>query len=263
MRATCGLEGWIAFGTLLGAAREGKVIGHDSDIDLAYLSEQADPGRDGRRAVRRRPRAASRTASQVQHKSGSFITVVFRVARRRRREHRHLHLLLRRRPALRDRDGPRARCRATAILPLRELEFEGRLLPAPADPDRDARGRPTGRAGGCPTRRSGTSPAGDHRPVRRLVRLADDATGATGSATSTSRQGDASMRPVRVRRLGRATGSSRHARVRRGRLRQRRRRARLAARGYEVLGLDYAAPGQRALARRGEATGADERRLPA
>ena len=37
------VEGWIAFGTLLGAAREGKVIGHDSDIDLAYLSEKPTP----------------------------------------------------------------------------------------------------------------------------------------------------------------------------------------------------------------------------
>ena len=45
--------GWIAFGTLLGAAREGQVIGHDSDIDLAYLSEQDDAVGDGRRAVRR------------------------------------------------------------------------------------------------------------------------------------------------------------------------------------------------------------------
>src|SRR4051812_36757373 len=43
MERACGLLGWIAFGTLLGAARGGKVIGHDSDVDLAYLSEQPTP----------------------------------------------------------------------------------------------------------------------------------------------------------------------------------------------------------------------------
>ncbi|MFT4010988.1 MAG: LicD family protein [Nocardioidaceae bacterium] len=34
---------FICYGTLLGAARNGRIIGHDNDVDLAYLSRQADP----------------------------------------------------------------------------------------------------------------------------------------------------------------------------------------------------------------------------
>jgi hypothetical protein len=34
-----GVDGFVAYGTLLGAARTGHVIGHDYDVDLAYLSE--------------------------------------------------------------------------------------------------------------------------------------------------------------------------------------------------------------------------------
>ncbi len=38
MRAV-GVDAFVAYGTLLGAARTGHVIGHDYDVDLAYLSE--------------------------------------------------------------------------------------------------------------------------------------------------------------------------------------------------------------------------------
>ena len=43
MRDDCGIDGWLSFGTLLGAARDGGAIGHDSDIDLNYLSEKQTP----------------------------------------------------------------------------------------------------------------------------------------------------------------------------------------------------------------------------
>lgn len=39
----CDVPGFICFGTLLGAVREGRLIGFDNDIDLAYLSEFTDP----------------------------------------------------------------------------------------------------------------------------------------------------------------------------------------------------------------------------
>jgi len=41
MRAA-GVDGFLAYGTLLGAARTGHVIGHDYDVDLAYLSGCTD-----------------------------------------------------------------------------------------------------------------------------------------------------------------------------------------------------------------------------
>ena len=110
MARECGVQGWIAFGTLLGAAREGKVIGHDSDIDLAYLSEKPTPAEMAQELYEHRPRPAP-LGLRVLPKSGSFITVVF-TSPDGDGEHRRLHLLLRRRPAPRDRDGACRWCRA-------------------------------------------------------------------------------------------------------------------------------------------------------
>ena len=95
MREECGIEGWISFGTLLGAARDGGVIGHDSDIDLCFLSERETPAGDDRGAVGHRTRAASRRdagAAQV----GQLPDRARQGAGRRPRRPRHLHLLLRR-----------------------------------------------------------------------------------------------------------------------------------------------------------------------
>jgi hypothetical protein len=38
-----GIEAFLAYGTLLGAVREGKLIGHDSDADLGYVSRLSHP----------------------------------------------------------------------------------------------------------------------------------------------------------------------------------------------------------------------------
>ncbi len=38
-----GIEAFLAYGTLLGAVREGKLIGHDSDADLGYVSHHIHP----------------------------------------------------------------------------------------------------------------------------------------------------------------------------------------------------------------------------
>ncbi|MDX6324372.1 MAG: hypothetical protein QOK15_726, partial [Nocardioidaceae bacterium] len=39
----CGMEAFLAYGTLLGAVREGGLIGHDSDADLGYVSRYDHP----------------------------------------------------------------------------------------------------------------------------------------------------------------------------------------------------------------------------
>ena len=134
MQVVCGLPGWIAFGTLLGAAREGKVIGHDSDVDLAYLSEQPTPSEMAGElfGVARALRAHG---FQVQQKSASFITVVLQSADGGTASvdiYTCFHVAA----LLYETATVRAPVGREAILPLRELEFEGRLLPAPADPDR-------------------------------------------------------------------------------------------------------------------------------
>jgi len=40
---TCGLDAYLSYGCLLGAVRDGKMIGHDSDVDLAWLSRHTHP----------------------------------------------------------------------------------------------------------------------------------------------------------------------------------------------------------------------------
>jgi SAM-dependent methyltransferase len=41
--ATAGIAAFPAYGTLLGAVREGRLIGHDSDADLGYVSRHTHP----------------------------------------------------------------------------------------------------------------------------------------------------------------------------------------------------------------------------
>jgi hypothetical protein len=40
---TAGVEGFLAYGTLLGAVRDQNFIGHDSDADLGYVSQFSEP----------------------------------------------------------------------------------------------------------------------------------------------------------------------------------------------------------------------------
>lgn len=43
LRDDCGVLAYIAYGTLLGAVRNGQLIGYDNDIDLGYVSEHQNP----------------------------------------------------------------------------------------------------------------------------------------------------------------------------------------------------------------------------
>jgi hypothetical protein len=132
LQDTCGVPAWISFGTLLGAARNGKAIGHDSDVDLCYLSEKKTPAEAQRElwAIGRALRAAD---MRVLIRSGSFLTVQVPTP-----------------------DGAgagidvyttffldglfyetatvRAPVPRSAVLPITPIEFEGRMLPGPADP---------------------------------------------------------------------------------------------------------------------------------
>ena len=134
MRDSCGLEGWISFGTLLGAARSGTVIGHDSDIDLCFLSEKQTPAE---MAVEMwdLARALTDAGISVKHKTASFITVVYE-APDGGEDGIDIYTCFYVGDLLHETATVRERVPRSAILPLRALEFEGRLMPAPADPDR-------------------------------------------------------------------------------------------------------------------------------
>lgn len=130
----CGIDLWMAFGTLLGAVREQGVIGSDSDVDLAYLSDQPSPAHMQLEMMNMN-RALRRAGYRVIRKTGSFSTIRLQAP-----------------------DGAlatidiytcfysagmflatatlRADVPVEAILPLQRLSFEGLLLPAPASPER-------------------------------------------------------------------------------------------------------------------------------
>lgn len=133
LRDELGIECWLAFGSLLGAAREGRVIAHDSDVDLAYLSEHHDPA-----AVNQEMYAITRALRthglRVVNKTGAFVTVIFTAADEATGSvdvYSTFHLG----ELLYETATVRAPVPRSAILPLGRLSFEGRMLPVPADVD--------------------------------------------------------------------------------------------------------------------------------
>lgn len=134
MRRECGLDGWISFGTLLGAARSGSVIGHDSDIDLCFLSDKATPA-EMAIELWDVARALHDAGISVKHKTASFLTVVYR-APDGVQDGIDIYTCFHIDGLLHETATVRAPVPRGAILPLRTLEFEGRQMPAPADPDR-------------------------------------------------------------------------------------------------------------------------------
>ena len=124
---------WLAFGSLLGAAREGGVIGHDSDVDLAYLSHQ-ETVVGLNREMFDITRVLRRAGLRVLNKSGSFVTVLFD-APDGGVGSIDVYSCFYLSGQLHETATIRTPVPREAIEPLGTLEFEGRELPVPADPD--------------------------------------------------------------------------------------------------------------------------------
>ena len=43
LRERCGVDAYLCYGALLGAVRQGTMLGHDSDVDLCYFSHHSTP----------------------------------------------------------------------------------------------------------------------------------------------------------------------------------------------------------------------------
>jgi SAM-dependent methyltransferase len=133
LRDHCGLDAFLTFGCLLGAVRDGHLIGHDCDADVSYLSRHTHPFdiiRENKRvcsAMRSlgwsilrmsagdfkiwvRPGGGPRVGIDVFasfHVAGSFYLMPYVTG-----------------------DLPR-----TSLLPVGEVTLEGRQLAAPAEPE--------------------------------------------------------------------------------------------------------------------------------
>ncbi len=133
LRDDCGVPAYVAYGTLLGAVRDGRLIGYDNDIDLAYVSAHDHPldvAREGFRVQRVlqqrgwtvRRGSAARLNVRLRMSDGSmrFVDVftshwvdgVFFIP-----------------------SDVGARLPREAMLPLSTVQLLGHEVPAPADPE--------------------------------------------------------------------------------------------------------------------------------
>jgi SAM-dependent methyltransferase len=128
-----GVEAFPAYGTLLGAVREGRLIAHDSDADLGYVSEHTHPV-DVVRESFRLQRALADMGYAISRYSGAAFKVDVAEADGSVRgldvfggflADGHLHLM----------GEIRTPFRREWIFPLGTTTLEGRELPAPADTD--------------------------------------------------------------------------------------------------------------------------------
>ncbi len=129
-----GIEPFIAYGTLLGAVRGGKLIGHDSDADLGYVSRHQHPV-DVVRESFDLQRALAEMGYRITRYSGAAFKVDVEEADGSIRGldvfggflgEGNLHLM----------GEIRTPFREDWIFPLGTTTLEGRELPAPADTDR-------------------------------------------------------------------------------------------------------------------------------
>ncbi|MGH3440018.1 MAG: class I SAM-dependent methyltransferase, partial [Sciscionella sp.] len=132
IRDEAGLAGFLAFGALLGAVRGGHLIGHDSDADVGYLSAHRSPADVARESFQ-----LQRIIERAGWETWRFSSADFKVI-------------------VPDPEGGRAidifggfvvgdtfylmptvhaPYRESMILPIGEVELEGRKIPAPADPE--------------------------------------------------------------------------------------------------------------------------------
>ena len=133
LRQECEVPAFITYGTLLGAIRDGEVIGHDNDIDVAYLSAHDHPVDIARESFQIQHQL-SRGGREVQRISAGFVQVSFE---RSEAVVGHVdvfacfHALDRFYQVFAvEADLPRS-----AILPLGEVTLHGVRLPAPANPE--------------------------------------------------------------------------------------------------------------------------------
>ncbi|GAA4371631.1 class I SAM-dependent methyltransferase [Nocardioides caricicola] len=130
---SAGVEPFVAYGTLLGAVREGKVLGHDSDADLGYVSRYSNPVDVARESFEVQRRLA-RDGWEISRYSGASFKIYVTEADVRRGLDVFGGFLDAGRLYLMGEIGtPFER---EWIHPLGTAELEGRAVPVPARPEK-------------------------------------------------------------------------------------------------------------------------------
>lgn len=133
LRERAGVPAYICYGTLLGAIRNGKLIGHDNDIDIAYLSELDHPV-DVVRQGYRVERVLRDAGWVVRRGSGVRLNVRLRLSDG---SFRFVDVFTSHwvEGVLYIPSDTGYRTPRETILPLTTVELMGRQVPAPADPE--------------------------------------------------------------------------------------------------------------------------------
>ncbi|KAA1421070.1 class I SAM-dependent methyltransferase [Nocardioides humilatus] len=131
MREKAGVPTFIAYGTLLGAVRNGQLIGHDNDLDIAYLSDHAYPV-DVLREAYRIERVLLAEGWSVRRGSGARMNVRMRLSDDSVRfvDVFTAHWV---EGVLYIPQDTGFRLERETIVPLTTVELLGRQVPAPAD----------------------------------------------------------------------------------------------------------------------------------
>ncbi len=129
-----GVEAFLAYGTLLGAVREGQLIGHDSDADLGYVSAHDHPVDVIRESFRLQAKLAEMGYPTHRYSGGAFKVNVREADGSMRgldvfggfMRDGYLHLM----------GEIRTPFRREWVFPLATATLEGRTFPVPANSDR-------------------------------------------------------------------------------------------------------------------------------
>jgi hypothetical protein len=138
LRDVVGVEAYLNYGALLGAIREGRMLGHDSDTDVCYLSKHTVPA-----DIITESYAIERTMRErgwsILRMSGGDIKVLHEVS-----DGRKVHIDIFVAFYVPDKDGEpvfyqlgnrSGRLRREAIVPVSTITLHGYDFPAPAEPE--------------------------------------------------------------------------------------------------------------------------------
>jgi hypothetical protein len=133
LRDELGIDAHLSYGCLLGAVRDGRMIGHDSDADLAYLSRFTTPA-DVIRESYRIERGLRDLGWRVVRMSGADLKL-FHPLGDGRTVHIDVFAAFHVGDTFYQLGGRSGRLPREALTPAGTVELEGVSLPAPADPE--------------------------------------------------------------------------------------------------------------------------------